>query len=253
MGFRVTRMRHKGGSARADMLIIGGGMILAPEPGDLRTAKKIARETGLDLYIPFYPLCTDYPLDKAYEMILATYLKMLEDYSPENISVTGTSSGGNLALGLVAYINAGRLDTPMPVHIIAISPGTCVADDDEWRRMLDLDRKDVLISAKYMKTAEEIMRCGRDDVPEYMLFLQKGDFTGCPRVTFIYGSDECLYAVAPSFEAAMRKYGIPYNMIVGQGMFHCYPVYPYVRKAKEGWRQLMRILSADNIHRIKEA
>ena len=39
----------------------------------------------------------------------------------------------------------------------------------------------------------EIMRHGDSSVPDYMIWLQRGDFTGCPRVTFIYGSDETLY------------------------------------------------------------
>ena len=106
--------------------------------------------------------------------------------------------------------------------------------------MLELDKKDVAIPAEYMKTAVEIMRHGDDSVPDYMLWLQRGDFTSCPKVTFIYGSDETLYACAPSFEAAMRKYGVDYEMIVGEGMFHCYPVFPLCREAKEGWELMIR-------------
>ena len=59
--------------------------------------------------------------------------------------------------------------------------------------MVELDKKDVAIPAQYMKTAVEIMRHGDNSVPDYMIWLQRGDFTGCPRVTFIYGSDETLY------------------------------------------------------------
>jgi acetyl esterase/lipase len=224
------------------MFIIGGGMVSPPRPGSIKKALKFAKETGLDLYIPYYPLCVDHPITKAYGMIHDTYQKMLEEYSAENISLLGTSSGGNLALGLVAYINANHLDTPMPGYIMAISPGTCCADAEEWDRMQELDKKDVAISAQYMKTAEEIMRHGDDSVPDYMLFLQKGDFTGCPYVTFIYGSDETLYAVAPSFEKAMKKYNIPYEMIIGDGMFHCYPVFPIVKEAKVGWEQMVTIM-----------
>ena len=51
-----------------------------------------------------------------------------------------------------------------------------------------------------------------------------------------------LYAMAQSFEAAMKKYGVRYDMIVGQGMYHCYPVYPLVKEAKDGWKQLIGIL-----------
>ncbi len=242
MGFPVLKLIHKVRVDRSNLFLIGGGMVSAPRPGSVKKALRIAKETGLDLFIPYYPLCTDYPLTKAYEMIHETYKVMLQSYRPENISVLGTSSGGNLALGMIPYINDGHDDTPVPGHIIAISPGTCVETDEEWQRMLELDRKDVAIPAQYMKTAVEIMRHGDDSVPAYMIWLQKGDFTGCPRVTFIYGSDETLYACAPSFEAAMKRYGVDYRMIVGEGMFHCYPVFPVCREAKEGWDMMIRIM-----------
>ena len=130
----------------------------------------------------------------------------------------------------------------MPGYIMAISPGTCVDTDEEWQRMLELDKKDVAIPAQYMKTAVEVMRHGDDSVPEYMIWLQKGVFTNCPKTTFIYGSDETLYACAPSFEAAMKKYKVDYKMIVGEGMFHCYPVFPICREGKEGWEMMVQLM-----------
>ncbi len=241
MGFTVLKMKHKDRADRANLFIIGGGMVMAPRPDAIKKALKFAKETGIDVYVPYYPLCTDYPLTKAYEMIHETYKMMLADYKAENISVLGTSSGGNLALGMIPYINDGHKDTPVPGHIIAISPGTCVENNEEWQRMLELDKKDVAIPAEYMKTAVDIMRHGDMSVPEYMIWLQKGDFTGCPHVTFMYGSDETLYACAPSFEKAMKKYGVDYEMIVGEGMFHCYPVFPIVKEAKEGWKQMVKL------------
>ena len=240
MGFPVLKMIHKEKTDRANLFLIGGGMISAPRPGSIKKALRFAKETGLDLFVPYYPLCTDYPLTKAYDMIHETYRVMLRDYAAEHISVLGTSSGGNLALGMVPYINDGHGDTPMPGYIMAISPGTCVDTDEEWRRMAELDKKDVAIPAQYMKTAVEIMRHGDESVPDYMIWLQRGDFTGCPKVTLLYGSDETLYACAPSFEAAMKKYGVDYEMIVGEGMFHCYPVFPVCKEAKEGWDLMIR-------------
>lgn len=245
MGFPVLKLIHKEKTSRANLFIIGGGMISAQRPASIRKALRFAKESGLDVFVPYYPLCTDYPLTKAYEMIHETYRVMLKDYSSENISVLGTSSGGNLALGMVPYINDGHGDTPMPGYILAISPGTCVDTDEEWQRMLELDKLDVAIPAQYMRSAVEIMRHGDDSVPDYMIRLQKADFSGCPKVTFIYGSDETLYACAPSFEAAMKKYGVDYEMIVGKGMFHCYPVFPIVPEAKAGW-DLMVSLAKNN-------
>ncbi|MBR2739726.1 MAG: alpha/beta hydrolase [Oscillospiraceae bacterium] len=240
MGFPVLRMIHKRPAGRADLFIIGGGMITAPRPGSVKKALRFARETGADVFVPYYPLCTDYPLTKAYGMIHETYKMMLTDYPAEKISVLGTSSGGNLALGMIPYINDGHADVPVPGYIMAISPGTCVDSEEEWQRMLELDKKDIAIPAQYMKDAVEIMRHGDGSVPDYMIWLQRGDFTGCPPVTFIYGSDETLYACAPSFEKAMKKYGADYEVIVGDGMFHCYPAFPVCREAKEGWDMVVR-------------
>lgn len=239
MGFPVLKLIHKQSADHANLFLIGGGMISAPRPGSIRKALRFAKETGLDLFVPYYPLCTDYPITKAYEMIHETYRVMLRYYAADRISVLGTSSGGNLALGMVPYINDGHDDTPMPSYIMAISPGTCVDGEEEWQRMLELDEKDVAIPAQYMKTAVEVMRHGDDSVPDYMLWLQQADFSGCPPVTLIYGTDETLYACAPAIEAALEKGGVSPEMIVGEGLFHCYPVFPIVKEGREGWRQMV--------------
>ena len=241
-GCTVLTMTHKPRAKRANLFLIGGGMVSAPRPGSVKKALQVAKESELDLYVPYYPLCTDYPLSRAYQMILRTYQEMLRHYTPENISLLGTSSGGNLALGMIPYMNDLKSELPRPALILALSPGSCVKTEEEWERMLELDKKDVAIPAQYMKTAEAIMRHGDDSVPEYMIYLQTGDFRGCPKAIFNYGTDECLYALAPSFEAAMRKYGVNYEMIVGEGMFHCYPVFPLCQEAKEGWKWMIQTL-----------
>ena len=64
--------------------------------------------------------------------------------------------------------------------------------------------------------------------------------------------NETLYACAPSFEAAMKKYGVDYELIVGRGMFHCYPVSPICKEAKEGWNMMVRLMKEKWIHLPKE-
>ena len=55
-----------------------------------------------------------------------------------------------------------------------------------------------------------------------MLWPQRGNYSNSPRGTLIYGSNETLYACAPAIESALKKYGVNYQMIIGEGMFHCY-------------------------------
>lgn len=52
MGFPVIKMIHKSKSEKANLFIIGGGMIKCPRPGSIKKALKIAKLTDLDLYIP---------------------------------------------------------------------------------------------------------------------------------------------------------------------------------------------------------
>jgi len=131
MGFPVLKMTHKEFTEKANLFIIGGGMVGKPQPSMIKKALRFCKETGLDLYIPYYPLCTEYPLNKAYEMIYETYKTMLVDYSSDNISIIGLSSGGNLALGLIAYMNAEHITLPRPHYIMVLSPGCCAVNDKE--------------------------------------------------------------------------------------------------------------------------
>ena len=45
----------------------------------------------------------------------------------------------------------------------------------------------------------------------------------------------------------MKKYDVSYEMIVGGGMFHCYPVFPIVKEAKEGWKGTSHISLPERI------
>ena len=58
----------------------------------------------------------------------------------------------------------------------------------------------------------------------------------------MYGSDETLYACAPAIESVLKKYGVDYKIIVGEGMFHCYPVVPIVPEAKAGWDLMVELM-----------
>lgn len=244
MGFKVVWLRHKKKKDRATLYIIGGGMVKAPRPTEIRKAVILAKETETDFFIPYYPLCTDYPISKTYEMIHETYKMVLKKFKPENVAVFGTSAGGNLSLGIPAYINHYHLDVPMPKLILAVSPETCVHSQLEWELMEVLDKKDIMVPAQFLIDSVDLLKHGETDIPEFMFYLQEGDYTNCPKVYFMYGTEETLYACAPSFALAMKHYDVDYEMITKEGMFHIFPMYPLLKESKEGWNDIIRILKA---------
>ena len=140
---------------RAILYFFGGGMVIGPDRGDLPVMRKLCRETGCDVWFPFYPLCTDHCITETYDMAYACYRQMIDLYGGGNVSTCGFSSGGALALGVAAHNNAQPAPLPPPRHIVAVSPGEVPWNDAEKARMQALNEKDVAIVKQITPTTEK--------------------------------------------------------------------------------------------------
>ena len=171
----IVRERPKP-SKRAILYFFGGGMVIGPDKGDLPVMRKLCRETGCDVWFPFYPLCMEHCITETYAMVYECYRKMITLYGGGNVSTCGFSSGGALALGIAAHNNAQPEPLPQPRHIVAVSPGEVPWNDAEKARMQALNERDVSIDYAFMVTVKKFMRHGCENVPDYMLSGSRGDF-----------------------------------------------------------------------------
>ena len=120
-GFPCLIVReHPKPSERAILHFFGGGMVIGPDKGDLPVMRKLCRETGCDVWFPFYPLCMEHCITETYAMVYECYRKMITLYGGGNVSTCGFSSGGALALGIAAHNNAQPEPLPQPRHIVAV-------------------------------------------------------------------------------------------------------------------------------------
>mgnify|MGYP001124811320 CR=1 FL=1 len=104
-GFPCLIVReHPKPSERAILYFFGGGMVIGPDKGDLPVMRKLCRETGCDVWFPFYPLCMEHCITETYAMVYECYRKMITLYGGGNVSTCGFSSGGALALGVANHI-----------------------------------------------------------------------------------------------------------------------------------------------------
>ena len=104
-GFPCLIVReHPKPSERAILYFFGGGMVIGPDKGDLPVMRKLCRETGCDVWFPFYPLCMEHCITETYAMVYECYRKMITLYGGGNVSTCGFSSGGALALGIAAQL-----------------------------------------------------------------------------------------------------------------------------------------------------
>ena len=67
-------------SERAILYFFGGGMVIGPDNGDLPVMRKLCRETGCDVWFPFYPLCMEHCITETYAMVYECYRKMIGLY-----------------------------------------------------------------------------------------------------------------------------------------------------------------------------
>ena len=265
-GFPCLIVReHPKPSERAILYFFGGGMVIGPDKGDLPVMRKLCRETGCDVWFPFYPLivihkkkitlipgcdvwfpfyplCMEYCITETYAMVYECYRKMIGLYGGGNVSTCGFSSGGALALGIAAHNNAQPEPLPQPSHIVAVSPGEVPWNDAEKARMQALNKRDVSIDYAFMVTVEKFMRHGCENVPDYMLSGSRGDFTGVGDIHFFYSADEVLYGALPDFEEACKRANVPYTVSARPKMVHCYCMLPIFKEAKEDFAKIVDIL-----------
>ena len=92
-GFPCLIVReHPKPSERAILYFFGGGMVIGPDKGDLPVMRKLCRETGCDVWFPFYPLCMEHCITETYAMVYECYRKMIELYGGGNVNTCGFSS-----------------------------------------------------------------------------------------------------------------------------------------------------------------
>lgn len=237
----LTIQRKRECAPKAILYLFGGGMVIGPDQGDVKTARDLAARSGSDCWLPFYPLCTDHYITETYEMVFQCYKEMAGIYGAKQVSVVGFSSGGALAVGIPLHNNALGRPVEMPRQVIACFPGSLPASRGEWERMRQLNGRDILVDIALMKSEREIMTKGQE-VPAYMLSGTKGDFTGLPPLHFYYGGDELLSALAESYVGVCKAADVPYTMTVAPGMCHCYAMVPWFPEGRAAYLEIVERL-----------
>ena len=242
LGSTCLFYRHKKGNNRACIYMIGGGMLKYPSPKQAKEVLELAKKTEVDFVLPYYPLVhTGNTLTDVYEMMYSLYKEMIKAYSPEKIYFLGVSSGANLALGLISYINEKGEELPMPGKVYAGSPGSLLITDEEKKKADKLDKTDVIMSQKATYSVWAGMTGGKK-VDDYMESLQLGNYSGLKDVYLTFGGDEVFAAAADSIKARLEQYGVHVNMEVAPGMYHCYAVIPLVKEAKPAYRRMIEYI-----------
>ena len=238
--FHCLAICHKNKTGKAVLCVYGGGLLLAPPRMFVGFAKKIAANTGADVWFPYYPLCDEYTIRDSVRMLQEVYAAMCREY--EDVRWYGYSSGGALLLLLGAYLNENNNPLPMPEKLILISPGGIPSTEEEWEKMQSLNSKDIMLSAQYMKTIQPLLSHGNTTIPRWMQSCDGADFSGFPETWIYYGTSEVLSAKAAAYDEMLTKAGVKHHLKMAKDMPHCYCATVFFPEAREDYEETMRIL-----------
>ncbi|MBR4908845.1 MAG: alpha/beta hydrolase [Acidaminococcaceae bacterium] len=241
--FHCLSISHRDKPKRAVLCVYGGGLLLAPPRMFIGFAKKMAANTGADVWFPYYPLCDEYTIRDSVRMLYEVYASMRREY--DDVRWYGYSSGGALLLLLGSYLNEIKSPLPMPQRLVLISPGGIPSTEEEWEKMQSLNGKDIMLSAQYMKTIQPLLSHGNATVPRWMQSCEGADFSNLPETWIYYGTAEVLSAKAAAYDKMLTSAGVRHHLKMAPGMPHCYCTTVFFPEAKADYEETMRILRED--------
>lgn len=242
--FPVLEISHKKKSDYVCIYVAGGGMLKYPKPSQAKELIPLAKDTGRNMLLPYFPLAPEHDLIDALNMLYATYKMALVHYPAEKIAFLGGSSGAAMTLWLMTFINKQGEGVPMPGKIALSSPGSALTPE-ERKRAEELNRTDLIMSTTALDNIFKGMLGGKE-LPEELLYTSKGIYDGVKDVYLSYGGDEVFSAAAQSTAQCLRDYGAKVTLEIAEGMYHTYAVMPLVKEAKSGNRRLVDYLTVKN-------
>ena len=241
---KVLFIKHKEATDQVCIYLTGGGMLKYPKPQQAREVLKLAKISGRDMILPYYPLCDRHGLLDVYDMLYELYQETISVYDPDHILLLGGSSGANLALGLVSFIHSKNEGLRLPGMAYLSSPGTLLLTEEEKEMAEMLEKRDLIMSRKATETIQEGMEAGQD-VPDFMKYLQLGNYRGLKEAYLCFGGDEVFAAAADSIKKRLEECGCNVTCEIGEGLYHCYSLMPFVKEAMPGYERMVEFISVN--------
>lgn len=180
----------------------------------------IAVETGLNVFALDYRLTPEHPFPAQLEDALGAYDWLVESgYQPKDITLMGTSAGGNLCLSLSLKIrDSGR---PAPKLVVCLSPWTDIGNSgqsiDSNEPFDTIDRSMLEIGARWF------LGEGRPTDPQISPI--NADLRGLPLMYLQAGRREIFFDMIHAFYEKAKSQGASIELDVWESMNHVFQGY----------------------------
>lgn len=187
-----------------------------------------------------YPLAPENPFPNALNKLFDAYLEILEQgIHPKDVTFSGDSCGGNLALALCLKLrDEGK---PLPSGIILMSPWLDLSLSGESIRLNA--KHDALLSVEALE--EGVRHYLNDDasVDEHYVSPMFGNLKGLPEILVQVGSKEILLDDAKRFKEMADAAGAKVTLSIFPGMWHNFHMFNHwIDDAKQAMQDIAKFV-----------
>lgn len=230
-GFPADYITKKGNAKGTVFYIHGGGFTTGSAKERRSITQHIVSKRGYDCVSINYSLAPENKWPKALEDCLKAYEEALQE-GYEDLILMGESAGGTLALSLGLLLKEKGL--PLPKAIVAYSPCTDQAEDlPSHRGNIKTDYMLKGMVAKGLTTVLFDHEPTMEELKDPYISPYYGDYEGLPKIFLAVSDSETLYDDSVVLYEKLKKEGHEVSLSVKHGVPHAYPMFPFMREAKE--------------------
>lgn len=210
----VFHFGNKESSQRTIIFIHGGAYVGEINYQHFFFCYLLARKLNAYVLAPVYPLAPKHSCNETFDLITDLY----KEYSNDNIILMGDSAGGGFVLSFCQHLN--RVNLSQPDNVVVFSPWVDVSMDNVYDSKSDPILGEVGLRQIGKSWAGDL------DTKDYKVSPLYGDNTNLPRTLIFVGDNEIFYKDVLKYVENLERDNVDYRLIVGEGLFHIYPLFP---------------------------
>lgn len=217
------------------MFFHGGAYILEITPEHWKMIDNIASQSGIEMWVPVYPLAPNNTFDESFKPVKKLYEKFITEGEGKRI-LMGDSAGGGYSLVLAQY--AKEQNIRIPDILILISPWLDVTMKNPL--IEKINTSDVLLDPYGLRICGE-MWAGNRETCDPVISPVYGDLDIPCKIYVFTGTNDIINADAKEFLKATKKIGktIEYNEV--EGLQHDFVMWP-IPEARNAVKKICSVL-----------
>lgn len=231
---------QKGNSNKVVVYLHGGGFVYGMSSGQYELVNRLAVQAKVKVLVVHYSLAPEKTFPTQINEVKKVYEWLLKQgYKPKNIFLAGDSAGGNMVITTTLLLRDKKV--PLPGGMIAMSP---VLDGTfSYPSFVKNEHSDFMLNSQKLYFFRDAY-LGNNSLTNPHVSPTFANLKGLPKIQLFVGDEEMLFDDAVIFSNKLKKAGVPYELHIGESLFHSYPLASWLfPEASESIQQMARFIN----------